>query len=66
MVPRKQPQTVTIIPGERITAREYAELPAEDGWKTELHQGVVVKMPLIKDMRHDWIVGNSTQPCMLL
>lgn len=58
MALKKQPQTVTIIPGERISAREYAALPDEPGWKTELHQGVVVKMPLIKDMRHDWIAGN--------
>jgi Uma2 family endonuclease len=54
----KHPQTIIIQPGERITAREYAALPDESGWKTELHQGVVVKMPLIKDMRHDWIVAN--------
>lgn len=54
----KRPQTIIIQPGERITAREYAALPDEPGWRTELHQGVVVKMPLIKDMRHDWIVAN--------
>ncbi|HUY78785.1 MAG TPA: Uma2 family endonuclease [Ktedonobacterales bacterium] len=56
--PRKQPQTIIIQPGARITAREYAALPNEPGWLTELHQGVVVKMPLIKDLRHDWIVAN--------
>ena len=58
MATSKHPQTIIIQPGERITAREYAALPDEPGWKTELHQGVVVKMPLIKDMRHDWIVAN--------
>jgi Uma2 family endonuclease len=58
MALKKQPQTVTIIPGERITAREYAQLPEEPGWRTELHEGVVVRMALIKDLRHDWIVSN--------
>ena len=58
MAIRKQPQTVTIIPGERISAREYAALPEEPGWKTELHQGVVVKMPLIKDLHHEWVASN--------
>jgi Uma2 family endonuclease len=54
----KQPQTLTLTPGARITAQEYARLPKEDGWRTELYRGVVVKMPLIKDLRHDWIAGN--------
>ncbi len=58
MALKKQPQTITITPGERITAREYAALPDEPGWKTELHQGVVVKMPLIRDLRHEWIASN--------
>ncbi len=56
--PPRQPQTIIIQPGARITAQEYAALPTEPGWTTELHQGVVVKMPLIKDLRHDWIVAN--------
>lgn len=54
----KHPHTIIIQPGDKITAREYAALPDEPGWKTELLQGVVVKMPLIKDMRRDWIVAN--------
>jgi Uma2 family endonuclease len=58
MATTKHPHTIIIQPGERITAREYAALPDEPGWTTELHQGVVVKLPLIKDLRHDWIVAN--------
>jgi Uma2 family endonuclease len=54
----RQPQTLTLTPGARITAQEYARLPEEHGWRTELYRGVVVKMPLIKNPRHDWIVSN--------
>src|SRR6266851_159866 len=58
MATSKHPHTISIQPGERITAREYAALPDEPGWKTDLHQGVLVKLPLLKEMRHDWIVAN--------
>jgi Uma2 family endonuclease len=58
MALKKQPQTITITPGEKITAREYAQLPDEPGWKTELFRGQVVRMPNIKDPRHDWIASN--------
>jgi len=51
--PHQQPQTNIIQPGARITAREYAALLDEPGWTTELHQGAVIKMPLIKDLRHE-------------
>ena len=54
----KQPQTITITPGARLTAREYAQLPDEPGWHTELFRGQVVRMPNIKDPRHDWIASN--------
>lgn len=54
----KQPQTITIQPGQRITAREYAQLPEEPGWHTELFRGQVVRMPNIRDLRHEWIVSN--------
>ena len=54
----KQPQTITIQPGQRITAREYAQLPEEPGWRTELFRGQVVRMPNIRDPRHDWIASN--------
>ncbi len=53
-----KPQTIIIQPGKRITAREYAALPDEPGWKTELYRGVVVKMPLIRDLRHEHIASN--------
>jgi Uma2 family endonuclease len=58
MATTRQPQTITIIPGARITAQEYARQPEEAGWRTELYRGVVVKMPLIKNLRHEWIAGN--------
>lgn len=58
MAMRKHPQTVTIIPGDRLTAQEYAQLPDEPGWRTELFRGQVVRMPAIRDPRHDWIVSN--------
>jgi Uma2 family endonuclease len=54
----KHPQTITIIPGDRLTAQEYAQLPDEPGWRTELFRGQVVRMPAIRDPRHDWIVSN--------
>ncbi|HEY7350134.1 MAG TPA: Uma2 family endonuclease [Ktedonobacterales bacterium] len=58
MATTKQPQTITITPGDRITAAEYAAMPPEQGWRTELFRGVVVRMPLIKDLRHEWVAGN--------
>lgn len=57
-ITHKQPQTITITPGARVTAREYAQLPDEPGWRTELFRGQVVRMPNIRDPRHDWIVSN--------
>lgn len=57
-ITHKQPQTITITPGARLTAREYSQLPDEPGWHTELFRGQVVRMPNIKDPRHDWIAGN--------
>lgn len=48
----------TIIPGKLLTADEYAHLPEEPGWRTELHQGKVVKMPLVLDTAHGWIASN--------
>lgn len=58
MTTRKKAQTITIDPGDRLSAREYAQLPDEPGWHTELFRGQVVRMPNIKDPRHDWIAGN--------
>lgn len=53
-----KPYTITIEPGARLTAREYAQLPDESGWTTELFRGQVVRMPNIRDPRHDWIASN--------
>ncbi len=58
MTSKQQPQTITIIPGARLSAREYAQLPDEPGWRTELFRGQVVRMPNIRDPRHDWIASN--------
>lgn len=54
----KHPQTITIMPGARISAREYAAMPEEPGWRTELFRGQVVKMPNIHNPRHAWIASN--------
>jgi hypothetical protein len=51
------PRPFTPTPGARMTAREYARLPKEDGRHTALYRGVVVKILLIKDLHHDWIAG---------
>src|SRR5579885_2236474 len=38
--------TVTAEPGELLTVEQYATLPDEPGWKTELEEGKVIRMPL--------------------
>ena len=52
------PPYYTIIPGKLLTLEEYAALPDEPGWRTELDRGKVIKMPTIKDPLHDWIIRN--------
>ncbi len=56
--PLQPPQTIIVQPGRRISARDYAQLPSEAGWRTELSQGVVVKMPLIRDLRHEHLAST--------
>jgi Uma2 family endonuclease len=43
-----KPYTITITaePGDLLTVDEYAALPDEPGWRTELVDGKVIKMPL--------------------
>lgn len=56
--PPQAPQTMIIQPGRRISAHDYALLSSEAGWRTELSQGVVVKMPLIRDLRHEHLAST--------
>jgi Uma2 family endonuclease len=50
--------TITIEPGSLTSADEYANLPDEPGWRTELTNGRVVRMPAVKDLRHGWVIDN--------
>src|SRR5579885_2336025 len=52
------PYILTHQPGRLLTLAEFARLPDEPGWKHELTRGKVVRMPTIKDPRHDWIIRN--------
>ena len=51
----------TIIKGDLLSVEEYALLPDEPGWRMELVRGKVVKMPLVKDTRHGWIISRLIQ-----
>ena len=58
-LPAKHPYTVTLEPGDLLTVAEFAALPPDaEGWRTELIEGRVIRMPPVKDARHDWITGN--------
>lgn len=54
----KKPYTITIEPGDLLTLEQYAALPDEPGWRTELTDGKVIKMPTVLDHRHGWILTN--------
>ncbi|HLY30503.1 MAG TPA: Uma2 family endonuclease, partial [Ktedonobacterales bacterium] len=54
----QQPYTVILQPGRLLTLAEYAQLPDEPGWKQELTRGKVIRMPTVKDPRHDWIISR--------
>jgi Uma2 family endonuclease len=41
-----KPYTITVDPGDLLTVDEYAMLPDEPGWRTELVDGKIIKMPL--------------------
>ncbi|SRR5579871_38977 len=56
-----KPYTITIEPGRLLTLEEYANLPDEPGWRTELTDGRVIRMPTVKDPAHGWIVDNLTR-----
>ena len=58
---QSQPYTITYQPGRLITADEYARMPEEPGWRTELTDGRVVRIPTVKDPRHDWVLDNLTR-----
>lgn len=53
--------TITIEPGTLTTLDEYAEMPPEPGWHTELTDGRVIRMPNVKDPAHGWIIDNLTR-----
>ena len=53
--------TITIEPGTLTSAEEYARLPDEPGWRTELTDGRVVRMPQVKDHAHGWIIDNLSR-----
>jgi Uma2 family endonuclease len=53
--------TITIEPGMLTSAEEYACLPEEPGWHTELTDGRVVRMPQVKDHAHGWIIDNFSR-----
>jgi Uma2 family endonuclease len=53
-----KPYTITIEPGRLLTLDEYAEMPDEPGWHTELTDGRVVRMPNVQDPAHGWIIDN--------
>jgi Uma2 family endonuclease len=59
-----KPYTVTLDPGTRLSAAEYAALPHEPGWHTELERGKVIRMPLVKSPRHDWLVAKLSHALM--
>lgn len=55
----KKPYTITREPGDLLTVAEFAQLPEDkDGWRTELIEGRIIRMPPVKDPRHDWILSN--------
>ncbi|HEY7346791.1 MAG TPA: Uma2 family endonuclease [Ktedonobacterales bacterium] len=53
--------TITIEPGALTSAEEYARLPDEPGWHTELTDGRVIRMPMVKDHAHGWIIDNLSR-----
>ncbi len=53
--------TITIEPGTLTTLEEYARMPEEPGWRTELTNGRVIRMPNVKDPRHDWVLDNLSR-----
>ena len=54
-----KPYTITIEPGRLLTVEEFAALPPEpEGWRSELIEGRVIRMPPILDPHHDQIIAN--------
>lgn len=61
MATQTKPYTITVEPGRLLTLDEYANLPDEPGWRTELTDGRVVRMPNVQDPAHGWIIDNITR-----
>jgi Uma2 family endonuclease len=54
-----KPYTITIEPGRLLTVEEFAALPSDpEGWRSELIEGRVIRMPPVLDPHHDQIIAN--------
>jgi Uma2 family endonuclease len=54
-----KPYTITVEPGRLLTVEEFAALPPEpEGWRSELIEGRVIRMPPVLDPHHDQIIAN--------
>jgi Uma2 family endonuclease len=51
------PYTITVQPGRLLSAEEFAHLPEEKGWRAELHEGRIVRVPPAK-LIHDVLMGR--------
>ena len=56
---QSKPYTITIEPGRLLTVEEFAALPPDpEGWRSELIEGRVIRMPPVIDPHHDQIIAN--------
>jgi Uma2 family endonuclease len=59
MAIQTKPYTITVEPGRLLTVDEFAALPPDpDGWRSELIEGRVIRMPPVIDPHHDEIIAN--------
>ncbi len=55
----KKPYIITLDPGDLLTVEEFAALPPDpEGWRSELIEGRVIRMPPVIDPHHDQIIAN--------
>lgn len=52
------PFTITVHPGAILSADEYVALPEEPGWRNELTEGRLIRMPKVRDLWHERVVEN--------
>ncbi len=56
---QSKPYTITVEPGRLLTVEEFAALPPDpEGWRSELIEGRVIRMPPVFDPHHDQIIAN--------